>query len=314
MQAFGRVHEMLRRVAAPSQDTAPPTVDSLISSLQVSGQGTFNSQQWEQLIALRKCLPPKHAEIFKMCQFSLCAGRVRVKASDFGLAAKLDPRAPWVKVALMLWQYIGSADQHHVSADAKTFTGRKEIQAKKISKDVTQDPAAETDFVLGLDIFIKNMIQQYPPPPTNESRQAVASELLNARGAMLANCGRYILKVGAVLDQAAKKASSKDDDLTLAAREEVLRAEADNKINKIEDCFRKDLLKRKLYTEDDIPPAKYPVQVKKAPSQEQTSEVAPTRSLVAEVFVAAETLTDTHVFERLGVKGCGEEVMAFVKK
>ena len=99
MQAFGRVHEMLRRVAAPSQDTAPPTVDSLISSLQVSGQGTFNSQQWEQLIALRKCLPPKHAEIFKMCQFSLCAGRVRVKASDFGLAAKLDPRAPWVKVA-----------------------------------------------------------------------------------------------------------------------------------------------------------------------------------------------------------------------
>ena len=92
MQAFGRVHEMLRRVAAPSQDTAPPTVDSLISSLQVSGQGTFNSQQWEQLIALRKCLPPNHAEIFKMCQFSLCAGRVRVKASDFGLAAKLDPR------------------------------------------------------------------------------------------------------------------------------------------------------------------------------------------------------------------------------
>ena len=32
-------------------------------------------------------------------------------------------------------------------------------------------------------------------------RQAAASELLNARGAMLANCGRYILKVGAVLDQ-----------------------------------------------------------------------------------------------------------------
>ena len=160
------------------------------------------------------------------------------------------------------------------------------------------------------------MIQQYTPPPTNESRQAVASELLNARGAMLANCGRYILKVGAVLDQAAKKASSKDDDLTPAAREEVLRAEADNKINKIEDCFRRDLLKKKLYTEDGIPPARHPVQVKKAPSQEgsqPSQEAAPTRSLLAEVFVDAEVSTDTHVFERLGVKGCGEEVMAFVK-
>ena len=80
--------------------------------------------------------------------------------------------------------------------------------------------------------------------------------------------------------------------------------------------FRWDLLKKKLYTEDGIPPARHPVQVKKAPSQEgsqPSQEAAPTRSLLAEVFVDAEVSTDTHVFERLGVKGCGEEVMAFVK-
>ena len=50
------------------------------------------------------------------------------------------------------------------------------------------------------------MLKTYPQPPTNESNVVVPSELLTARGDMLANCGRYLQRVGLALDQAEKKA------------------------------------------------------------------------------------------------------------
>ena len=126
MQAFGRVHEMVVRLAAsqgsaPSQGGASPTIDALIASLQVAGLGQFSCDDWKEFIALRMSLPGGIAKILQTCQFGACGGRVRVKPSDFGLAAKLDPRAPWANVAVLLWQYIGSADQKqtHASASVK---------------------------------------------------------------------------------------------------------------------------------------------------------------------------------------------------
>ena len=126
VQVFGRVHEMVVRLAAsqgsaPSQGGASPTADALITSLQVSGVGQFSCKEWKEFIAFRMSLPGVIAKTLQTCQLSACGGRVRVKPSDFGLAAKLDPRAPWAKVAVLLWQHIGSADQNHASASVENI-------------------------------------------------------------------------------------------------------------------------------------------------------------------------------------------------
>ena len=59
---------------------------------------------------------------------------------------------------------------------------------------------------------------------------------------------------------------------------------------------------------EHFPPAKYPMEV----DQPKPSEADSTRT-PRHARVAAETLTTTHVFERLHVKGCGDEVMAFIR-
>ena len=121
MQAFGRVHEMMAR-----QEGIPSTMDGMIASLQVAGLGQYSIEDWKEFIALRSCLPSNIAKVLQTCQFNACAGRVRVRPSDFGLSAKLDPRAPWAKVAVMLWQYMGSADRGRLSASANPFMGRRD--------------------------------------------------------------------------------------------------------------------------------------------------------------------------------------------
>ena len=326
MQAFGRVHEMMERLA-PSQEGTAATIDVMIASLQVSGLGQFSCEDWKEFIALRSSLSVSIAKVLQTCQFNACAGRVRVRPSDFGLSAKLDPRAPWAKVALMLWQYIGSADQRHINANVKTFSGRREIVAKKMPRAVIQELVAETHFVCSVDTFIKKMLSTYSQPQAHGSSVCVASELLAARGELLANCGRYLLKVGHVLEHAAKKAIAKREAFAPHERIRIIQGETTGKLNKLEDYFRKELLKRKLYAEDALPPAMFPVQVVEAPSQAKTHEVDSTRVSGENAespqssgqgarklaHVAAGALTDTHIFERLRVKGCGEEVMAFVK-
>ena len=127
MQAFGRVDAMVDRFAR-DQGVTETTHQAVIAALEAVGLGHFSKQDWQHFVALRASLPASIAKILQFCQFSAVASRVRVKPSDFGMAAKLDPRALWSKVAVMLWQYIGSCPQKALSQGdtVVTFAGRKE--------------------------------------------------------------------------------------------------------------------------------------------------------------------------------------------
>ena len=139
----------------------------------------------------------------------------------------------------MLYQYIGSSNVRQVSANAKTFAGRRECFAKKLTGDVIDELVAEPNFVRTVDSFIKNMLSTYPQPQADESRVCVARELLTARGELLANCGRYLLKIGHVIEHASKKAIAKREVLPPNARIKILEAETKGKLNKLEDYYRK---------------------------------------------------------------------------
>ena len=53
----------------------------------------------------------------------------------------------------------------------------------------------------------------------------------------------------------------------------IIQAATTDKLNTLENYSRKKLLKRKLYADDALPPAMFPMQVVQAPSQAETSEV-----------------------------------------
>ena len=321
MQAFGRVHLIMDHMA-PSQGHG--TTDQqefsrkILASLQVSGLGKFPEESWKEFIALRAALPASMAKVLQACQFHACAGRVCVRPSDFGLAAKLDPRAPWAKVAVILWQYLGSMDLKQIYTSSSTFTGRKEIQAKKLQKGVVHELAAEPGFVLSMESFVNSMLQTYSTPTSGGKRLEVARELLTVRGELLANCGRFLLKVGQALEHAESKATARRQSLSPAQRSDIIKEETAGKFSLAEDHVRKQLLKKNLYLEDTLPAAAYPAENPGtasflAPSQASSHRVKQeTCSSNPPTFAQPGELTDAHVYGRLGVKGCGEEVLALI--
>ena len=321
MQAFGRVHLMVDNLA-PSQ--AHETMDQqelaskILASIQVSGLGKFSEDNWKQFIALRWALPASIAKVLQTCQFHACAGRVSVRPSDFGLAAKLDPRAPWAKVALILWQYLGSMDQKQIFSNSATFTGRSEITAKKLQQGVVKELVAGPRFVLEVESFVKSILQQYSKPTGGGKQFEVSRELLTVRGQLLANCGKFLLKVGQALEQANHKASARRLLLSPAQRSAIVETETAGKYSIAEGYIRKQLVKKNLFSEATLPPAVYAAQNSNgnpalAPSQASSHKAKEeARSSNSPTLAQQCELTDAHVYSRLGVKGCGGEVLAFI--
>ena len=95
--------------ACNTEKPADP-MDVVMTNLEASGLGALGRSEWKDLVSFRRSIPSPISKIFMACQFHHCAGQVRVRAADFGVIAKLDPRAPWMKVCVLLWQYIGNMD------------------------------------------------------------------------------------------------------------------------------------------------------------------------------------------------------------
>ena len=75
--------------------------------------------------------------------------------------------------------------------------------------DVIKELVVGTYFARSVDGPIKEMLNTHVEPQAVGFRACVASELLSARGELLAYCGRHLLNVGQVLEQAAKQAIAK---------------------------------------------------------------------------------------------------------
>ena len=87
--------------------------------------------------------------------------------------------------------------------------------------------------------------------------------------------GRHLLNVGQV--QVAKAALARRTTFAPDQRTKVAQAETTGKLNKLEDWYRKELVRRQLFAEGALPPAKYPMQVAKVPHQANTSAGDSTR-------------------------------------
>ena len=315
MQAYGRASDMFDKIVANDEHGRANT-SQILATLETIGLGQFRSDEWKSFVALRVSLSQCHSQVLQQCQFAKVSGRVRVNADDFGLSAKLDVRAPWTKVSVMLHQYL----QHTLAdkpvdtrAGCRTFAGRKVTTTRKLQPDVMNELATLSHFVIRVDDFIVELLTCYGEP--SENGQTVSHDLLCARGAMLAKCGHFTITVGERFDKHTKAAQAKHQSVTPHERLVLLDEDGCLKhFSNIEHLFRDELVKKNVFTQDSIPTAIRPpvpdgilmaltgdcggVGVKKEPVDANS------------VLAEGQTLTEAHVFRRLGVKGCGEEVYA----
>ena len=339
MQVFGRVCLLVDNIAASenSQLQGPIMEQKLLASLRQVGLGRFTEDEFMHFIRLRLNLEPTIAKVFTTCQFTVCSGRVKVKPADFGLAAKLDPRAPWSMVCLMLCQYIGTMDAignpNHV-VTTTTFIGRQELVAKRLQKDVVAELVKESAFVIDVEKFTLCMLRHYGAPSGSLSGSHALTELLHVRARFLANTGRFLLTIGAVMDHAEKKAKALQAPLGPDEKLVLITTETNGKFGLAEEHLRRQLVDKGLYSNATLPAAMYadaPAQapppvgsrgertpllrappfsqlpkVKTEPgSLECPLEVALSQELEPSIIDQALR----HLYQRLGVQGCGEEVL-----
>ena len=307
IQAFGRVHAVMTKVARSQDATKAMTIDQILAQLQLSGLGQFTKDDWAALITLRNALTEQLADVLQRYQFDACAGRVRVTCHDFGLVATLDARAMWAKIAILLAQYYSIKEQTIMQGLTQTtFEGLETIWATKLSPQAMKEVGAEIGFLTDIESFIKLVLTSYKI--RDPSRVEVAEALIKERGIFLRLCGKLILRVAASIDLEARKLLSRREVLSPEQRLVVVQNETKDKFSKIEDVFRTGLVSRNLIKEDDLPAAKYPmpVQQKGPPKPAETNTSQP----VVIIANADGTVTEAAVFHRLKIKGLDETVMA----
>ena len=92
----------------------------------------------------------------------------------------------------------------------------------------------ETDFVRSVNTFLKDVLQTYSMPTGEGLIGSGDLEMFTARGLLLAQCGRLLLKVGTVLEQVVKKATAQRQPLSPEARLRILSNECADKFNRVE--------------------------------------------------------------------------------
>ena len=109
----------------------------------------------------------------------------------------------------------------------------------------------------------------------------------------------------------------------------MLETETADRESNIESFFRNELLKRRLFTEDDLPIAAYSIEVEATAPSQAEADTGETLAYPNDVSdqdrpqgigqgahrldtVVGKELTNAHVFTRFRVKCFGEEVMAYI--
>ena len=142
----------------------------------------FSEAEWMNLIALRSSLKSKHCQVLIRCQFNAVGGRVRVKSSNFRAVSALDRRCSWAKVAILLYQYLASAEGGSQPSSSKSevkFQGRKERFASDLSSKLLKELELEAEILCICEQEIIASLKHYQRP---ESFDDSSDEVMQAHG------------------------------------------------------------------------------------------------------------------------------------
>ena len=155
-----------------------------------------------------------------------------------------------------------------------------------------------------------------PPPPgksVTELGPNSTNELLKERGASLAQCGRHVRSVGMAVETAVRVSEMRRYALTPEERMAIVETASTGKHRVIEDDFRKRLVGKKLYTELDLPAHVSAGETKpQRAGKTKLPGVKDRLSNTSLTLTDEKNVTEADVFDRLRIKGLGEDVMALV--
>ena len=305
MHCYGRVHALFDLLAPSQQPNSSIETSQVLEKLRGAGLGSFTEDQWMHFILLRGQLPSLVSMIFQTCQFQTAAGRGRVKPADFGFVSKIDKRAAWSKVAILMWQYSsavsGRTGAGPSGTSALTFAGRVEAFAKRLNPTWLKQLELELPFVLSVESFIREALKHYQVDP---KVQCDSEKVLDARSKFFAAAGRLLLQVASALAEAAQKAEAHSQQITNEARETIRDGAKAGKFSKIERHFRELLLAAGAFTEATIPTANH---ILPEPQSQAPSDAA--KSIDVPRSEEDCKLTQADVFSRLGIDGFGGEAL-----
>ena len=278
MSAFRRAHEAQRRLALRLLNNPHNTgsahwcniaCQTVLAALQPSVSGQFSIDQWRDIISLQLAMGPCVAELFQACKFQACGHRVRVQPADFGLIAKLGPRAQWPMAALMLAHFQRTFDKHHYAylAQYPEQSGFcQEVFAKKLCRTTMEMFFQEQTFLISLHDFIAQLMATYDKKEEPDNA-VMLSDLIEVRGRMIFLCGSLMLKVCRAHMRTVASAEASEGWLDVDIVPEL----CEGWMGYIEDDFRSSLLRKKLYTNDTLPAALYPIHPPVAPASTEST-------------------------------------------
>ena len=162
------------------------------------------------------------ADVLIHCHQSLSAGMTRVKMADWGLLAKLDKRAPFAKVCLLMMQYVSPLSAIKPEGTAMTFhcqVARADNFATKLSKEIVLELETEGTFCCRVQEVVITIISSHTIP---ESGEDVMTEVYKCRGHLMSNAGKVMKQVAGDLISESKKKRSRKDDFSITDRQKII--------------------------------------------------------------------------------------------
>ena len=237
MQFLGRVEVAVTNLTTQTQEI---TVQSVLEEMKRTGLRTFSEEHARCFIEFRLRISTQVAECFRQCVFHSVCGRVVVIPGDFKLVAAMDPRALWLKIAILIRQYMSTmADKFppgHV-ATGPGFTGRVvSVTAVKLKLSWIQELALCVSAMGRFEGAITKILCHYIV------KSASLDKVMSARTMLFSNMGKLALKLGCALDAAATKAEALKKPLTQDQRNNICQATMEDQISEVEMKYRDALL------------------------------------------------------------------------
>ena len=288
---------------------------TILQRVKKNGGGTLSEDDIGKLINLRLSLSSQISEVFRLCQFQAIGNRVRVKPHDFAVIARVEARAAWCKIAMLLSQFYAAMGAAGAAGPASssdiTFAGREEIYATRLSSQVFKAfEEHEPSFILAVEAYIKQLLRHY----SVADGVGDSGKLVDARSAFLADAGKHLLKAAKLISDAKvqAQATQQSDDAALATSlEKAFRRFRPD----CEARFRERLIEARAFSSASGPlvlfqPIEDAKDGKKRKAEASSAATAQKDIQPVEFDSAGNAiLTEAHVFSRLCIGAFGEEVL-----
>ena len=254
IQAQGRIESA---ISAVETTHAGLSLDAVLAEMRRSGLRSYTEEQTKAFVQFRLSVTPIVAQCFRACVFHAISGRVTVHPNDYACVSSLDVRAMWVKVAIILRQYMATLLEHYppgvpTTLLTETFAGRTSTQARKLPQGIMKQLAQETTSLVRLDNATTTILRKYA------IKNPSLDKVMAARTQLFSNVGKLALKIGAALERAVALATGMHKECTSEQRTAAVEATMKGQVAEIEHKYRAALVDAGTYLESALPPAAFP--------------------------------------------------------